>query len=759
MPTVVPEVHPSAVRPGAPRPCPTSVRARGFLRAVRGAVVLALATATSAAAQEGTARAVRLPADVKIGLDGHLAEAVWATAPAISDFRTREPLEGADPSERTEVRILWDDDALYVGVMAWDAEPDRIVARIRQRDQLMTGGGYGGLGFAGDDGIALIFDPFDDDRNGVVFATNPNGAFFDALLADEGGQINVDWQGVWEVAGARTEEGWSAEFRIPWRSIRYPAGSDVAWGLNVLREIPRRQEEILWRSWQRDGGGFERVARAGALTGLVGLPRPGSNIEVKPYVLTGTRGARVETADRSSLEYDGQFDVGVDLKAEVRPGLVLDLTANTDFAQVEVDDQQVNLTRFSLFFPERRDFFLENSGVFEFGRRGYFGPPPFLMFFSRRIGIGSSGPVPILGGGRLSGRVGDQTIGLLSIATDEDGSTAREIFNVARVKRDIGESGYLGAMVTDRRGGDASNTVAGIDGRLLLHPTVEAEGFFARSFTEGAGGEGNVVAGSLNWTRDLQGGFLSYLEVGDGLVSRAGFVGRTDYRNLGLNLRQSVRPGALGVRKIDFRLNNDWGWTTSGRFQERGYGPSVGFDFDTGDSFTVSWEGGDEQVDRAFTLADSLAVPEGRFATDAWSVRGSTSGARPIRLSGSWRTGDFYGGTVTSWSASVGWAPSPAFVIEPEFSRNDVVVPSGSFVADISAVRATWAASPRMTANAYVQYNGLTERVVTNIRFNFIHRPGSDLFIVFSDEQANPLDRWRAEDRGLLVKATWLVRF
>lgn len=719
---------------------------------IAGGLMIAALAAGGLSAQDATA--TRLPADTQVRVDGLLSEPFWANARVIDDFRTREPEEGGMPTERTEVRIVWDADNLYVGVMAFDSEPDRVVARLRQRDKVMSARGYGGASFAGDDGIALLLDPFDDDRNGIILATNANGAQFDALLTDEGGQINVDWQGVWDVAGTRTSDGWSAEFAIPWRSIRYPAGADTDWGLNVFRSIPRKQEEILWRSWEREGGGFDRVSRAGSVGGLVDLPSAGANIEVKPFVLAGSRGERA--AD--DLSYQGEFDAGLDMKAELRPGLVLDLTVNTDFAQVEVDNQQVNLTRFSLFFPERRDFFLENAGIFEFGRTGYGGGPPFLMFFSRRIGIGSDGPVPILGGGRLTGRVGNQTVGFLSVATDEVSSQGREIFNVARVKRDIGESGYIGAMVTDRRGDGSGNTVAGLDGLLRLNSRIVAEAFAARSHTEGEGGEGNVLAGSMNYTTDLQGGFLQLLSVDEGMNTRSGFVARRDFRSAQINLRQSMRPDFAGIRKIDLRVNNEWGWTTGGDFQERQWGPSLRFDFESGDDLNFSYNFGDSQVDDPFTLADSLAVGVGRYAVDGWSIRAGTSSARSIRLSANVERKDFYDGSIETTGGGLTWAPNPAITLEPQFRRSHVTIPTGEFTADISSMRLTWAFSPKMTTTAFVQHNSLNDQIVTNVRFNFIHRPGSDLFLVFSDDRVNLMDEWVTEDRGLLMKLTWLMR-
>lgn len=726
---------------------------------------------------EPALQALRLPEGAQLDLDGRLDEAFWREALPISDFRQREPLEGVTPTERTEVRIVWDSERLYIGVLAFDSEPDRVVARTLQRDRILQAR-FGGPRFEGDDGIAVILDPFDDDRNGFIFATNPNGALFDALLTDEGRQVNVDWQGVWQVAGTRTEEGWSAEFSIPFRTLRHPSDGR-AWGLNVLRSVARKQEQMLWKAWDREGGGFERVSLAGRLEGLDDLPESRLNVEAKPFVLGAGRAARPDGSSNGSsngspdLETSATGDFGLDLKSEVVPGMVLDVTLNTDFAQAEVDNQQVNLTRFNLFFPERRDFFLENAGIFDFGARGFGGPPAYLMFFSRRIGIGPEGEVPIVSGARLTGRAGNQTVGLLSVLTDAlPGSPAdpndptsdptepleRELFNVARVKRDVGASNYIGAMLTDRRGNGNANTVGGVDARFFILPTLVAEGFAARSFTEGAGGEGGAYRANLNYTTDLWGLFVNTFQVDGGMNAASGFVNRRNVRESRASLRRSFRPDFLNLRKVDFRLSGDWVTTTDGRFQDSRLGLSFGPNFNTGDDFNLNIDRGRTQVDDPFTLADSVPVAAGEYSTNEWSIRMGATDARALSGRLNISAGDFFGGRIQRWSGELNFIPTPALSLSPGFERSKVSLPNGGFTAEITSLRLTWALSPLMTTNAFIQYNGLTDRIITNVRFNFIHRPGSDLFIVFSEDRFQEDALWRTNDRGLVVKLTYLMR-
>ncbi|UCC24907.1 MAG: hypothetical protein JSU98_14415 [Gemmatimonadales bacterium] len=705
----------------------------------------------------GVLDAVRIPpGDEAPVVDGLLSDPAWGLAVPVRGFRQREPEEGTPATDDTEVRVVFDGETLYVGILAHDREPDRIVSRILQRDRVLRAFGFGGFEPAGDDVVAILLDTFQDRRNAVVLATNPNGAEFDALLSNDGDEVNVDWRGVWEVASVRTPEGWSAEFAIPWRSLRFSAEPVQRWGINVTRFVQRTQEETMWRSWEREGGGFERVSRAGTLTGMANLPRAGMNLEAKPFVL----GSRTQTR-RGEGDYpvDGEVDVGIDLKSEIRPGLVLDLTYNTDFAQVEVDDQQVNLTRFSLFFPEKRDFFLENAGIFEFGQRGYFEPPPYLMFFSRRIGIGEDGEVPILGGGRLTGRIGRQTVGLLTVGTDAVPGREQELFNVVRVKRDVGASAYVGFMATDRRGSGDANTVAGADFQWYVDPTIQASGFVSRSTTEGPGGEGWAYQGSLNWTEDLWGGYLQFLNVDPGAVASSGFITRTDLRRVQGAIRRSVRPGILGIRKIDFRPSGQYQSTTDGRFQDWEVRPSLSFDFDSGADLRLNAGWGESQVDDDFTLAGLVDVPAGRYRSDQVSFEGGTSSARAWSLRGNARLGELYGGDLVSWGGTASVTPLPAFSFQASFNRNDVSLPGGDFVADIYSLRATWAFSTKIVTNALVQYNALTDDLLTNVRFNFIHRPGSDFYLVFTEDRGVDGELWELVDRGMVAKLTYLFRF
>jgi hypothetical protein len=372
-----------------------------------------------------------------IQLDGMLTEAYWQEAEAASDFRQIQPREGEPATEGTEVRVLHDHDNLYIGVMCYDAEPDKIVSQKQQRDS----------GLDDDDMFGFVLDTYHDHRNAYFFSTNPNGAEEDGQVVDGAYEFNLDWDGVWEVKAKVHEQGWSAEFKIPLWNLKFKSLPEQSWGINFTRLIKRKTEYVNWASWSRDNGGFLRISRAGDLLGLQEL-KQGFNLQIKPFTLG--KSTRDRLLEANPLR-DEKLDAGLDVKYGLTSNLTLDLTANTDFAQVEADVEQINLTRFPLFFPEKREFFLESASTFQFGEPGFFGPPAMLLFFSRRVGIeGFRNIVPILAGGRLTGKVGRFNVGVLDILTDDKNGLPQSHFSVARVSRDIFQRSKIGIIFTNR---------------------------------------------------------------------------------------------------------------------------------------------------------------------------------------------------------------------------------------------------------------------------------------------------------------------
>ena len=415
--------------------------------------------------------------DEEIVIDGVLEEASWETASPAGDFIQFEPSPGAPATEPTELYFLYDDNNLYVAAICFQADPRSIVATELQKD----------FGTTDNDGIAFILDTLHDLRSGFVFGTNPAGARFDSQTANDGGVINRDWDGVWDVQVRVHDDRWIAEFMVPFKTVRFTRESSQEWGLNIRRRVRAKNEDSHWSPLPRPFNAT-RASMAGTLRGLEGI-RQGRNLKVKPFAIAGFRQVR----EGAELPTDDDYDGGVDLKYGLTPSLTLDVTYRTDFAQVEVDQQQVNLTRFNLFFPEKREFFIENSGVFGFGepvlgRRG--GGANVIPFFSRRIGLSGGTLVPIVGGARLSGKLGRYDVGLLSMKTESIEGNPSDTFTVGRVKRNLMESSWIGAIVTNRDStvsGDY-NRLVGVDARFRLFRRLELGSYLLKSATPGVSG-------------------------------------------------------------------------------------------------------------------------------------------------------------------------------------------------------------------------------------------------------------------------------
>ena len=721
---------------------------------VPAAVLLTFAVA--AQAQSPSVAAFRLPTAARIALDGLLAEPAWQSAQPVAELRQYDPAVGSPASERTEVRVLFDSSTLYVGVSAYDAAPEGVIARILSRDKLMQVDDFSGqLSFAGDDGIAILLDPFRDQRNAVVFATNANGAEFEAQVTDQGREVNVAWRTVWRVAATRTDSGWSAEFEIPLRSIRHP-DDGRAWGLNVYRVIRRKNEHVMWRSWSRDNAGFLKVSEAGELTGINTLGREGAGIEVKTSAIG--RAVHGDVGGRSS-----PADAALDIKYEMRPGVTLDATANTDFAQADVDDVQINLTRFDLFFPEKRDFFLENAGVFEFGSRGVFEPPPWLMFFSRRIGVSDSGEIPVLGGLRLTGREGAQTFGLMHMQTQPAFNEPRAAYTTARVKRDVGSGGYLGAMYGGVSRAGANESSYGADFQYWPTPTLNVQGFVAGvqpAPSAAPSSSADRLAYRVVTNREVErwGLRLEHLTVGASADPPVGFATRTDVHRNDATLRLTFRPHSAGLRRLEMYNFLSYITRTDGALQDRGGGPAFSFTFNSGENLTFYRLQSLTVLDDSFDLADRLPVAPGRFSNNQTGMFFSSAGQRALSFNAQAQHQQFYGGALFFVNGTANVAVGARGSVSLSRAFNDARVPSGRLVTNVTAMRLGYAFSTRATAATTVQYNALDRVLRANARLVYMYRPGSELFVVLNGEREDGVPGPQ-QPREALLKLTYLARF
>jgi hypothetical protein len=518
----------------------------GFLAVL--ASVAAVGAGLHASPPDERYRVEALSIDSPIRLDGRLDEPAWRRAQPASGFTQREPEPGAPATERTEIRFVFTPRTLYVGVHAFDNDPERIIAREMRRDGSLFR----------DDSVIILLDTFDDDRNTYFFETNPVGARTDSLVTDEGRDSNFEWDGVWDVVSRRTDDGWVAEIAIPFSTLRFDPSAET-WGLQVRRLIRHKNEEVFWAPVLLDADLF-RVSLYGSLAGIEGV-KPGLNLNVKPYV---TVSDEVPPEDEP-IPVDDGFDAGLDVKWGVTRGLSLDLTINTDFAETEVDAQEINLTRFSLFFPEKREFFLENAGIFEFGPDQGSGRPLLKVFFSRRIGLGEAGrEIPIDFGLRLTGRSGPWNIGALGVRTDavvpvqeaDLSGVPRTGWGTVRLKRNVGRRSSVGMIFTDREGeGDDYNRVLGADFDWKPTERLAVSGFYARSSDSDLDSGDDWSGGAeVEWTGSIWSWNTGYVEIAENFEPDVGFLLRRDVERYTGEVEYEPRPDIAGVRNLAFEL-------------------------------------------------------------------------------------------------------------------------------------------------------------------------------------------------------------
>jgi hypothetical protein len=696
-------------------------------------------------------KAVRI--DGKITLDGHLDEPEWQQASPATDFTQRQPFPGMLSHERTEVRILYDDDNLYIGYNCFDSQPERMVINGLEHD----------FTFTISDSITFTVDSLHDRQSGFEFATNPAGGMYETQFSNQGSVNNRDWDGVWDVKTSRNGEGWVAELMIPFKTLRFKNAPVQEWGLNVGRRILRVNEVGSWAPIPTRYNSH-RVSIAGTLTGLEGI-RQGRNLRIKPFVtggLTQVRGAdgRLQTTQALSRIKDQQ--AGIDLKYSLTPSLTLDATYNTDFAQVEVDQQQVNLTRFNLFFPEQRDFFLENAGTFTIG----LGPSGNLLpFFSRRIGLSTAGtPIPILGGVRLSGKANKYDVGVLEMQTEKFGAIPSNNYLVGRLRRNLLNSSWIGTLVTNRDSSVSGdyNRVYGSDAHFQFWGKLEFDGYLYQSDTPSKPGQNDARRFQSGWRDDELTISGEYNEVQPNFNPEVGFVRRPDLEQYAGDV--SWRPRLEASRTINTlnfgsSVEHDSG-SASGEIETRIQEGTLGVSFQNGGSITFAAEDTFDRLARPLRIPSGnphVTIAPGDYDFLAYSARFGTGTSRKVILSGTYAWGDFYNGDRKGMTGGLTLKPNYHLAVELNYERNDVRLPNGAFTTDLLRSRVTYAFSPRTVFRSFIQYNADTHQVSSNIRFNWIYRPLSDLFIVYNDTQDTLTGLTR--ERTFTVKLTKLFSF
>jgi hypothetical protein len=672
-----------------------------------------------------TVRATRLTSPLRI--DGRLDEQVYEEVVSMSGFIQNDPAEGEPATQQTEVWLLFDDDAIYVIGKCWESNLERMIATEMRRDGAITQ----------NDSFAWSFDTFYDHRNGVLFEVSPIGGRTDGQVTNER-SVNTNWNPVWQVAVGRFEGGWTVEAALPFKSLRYRPGRTQVWGFQARRKnLWKNEISYLTPIPQEDlGQGHFRSSLHSTLVGLE-IAGGSKNLELKPYATTDLT---TDNVVRPRISNDLGGDAGVDVKYGVTQNLTADFTYNTDFAQVEADEQQVNLTRFNLFFPEKREFFLENQGTFTFGGTTDQNTP--ILFHSRTIGLNQGHEVPIVAGGRLTGRVDRFELGVLDIHTDEDevAGLAPTNFQAARIKRDILRKSSVGAIFTGRsvsqRGGGPRQSY-GVDTTLAFFTNLVIDGYWANTPRDDARGDTVSYRGRLDYAGDRYGVLLERLIIGADFFPEVGFVRATDmHRSFG-QFRFSPRPKASTlVRKYSAIASFDYVENSSGRVDLRDQGGSFGIDFQNGDVLNVGYSNIYEFLPTPLTVA-GVTVPIGAY--DYASVSGGYTFGPQRRVASGTATleyGSFYDGRKTTFTITRGRSNFPPHLsIEPSYSANWVSLPQGSYATHLVGSRITYMMTPLMFASALVQYNSLSQTVAANIRFRWEYQPGSELFVVFNEQR------------------------
>ncbi|HLE69404.1 MAG TPA: DUF5916 domain-containing protein [Vicinamibacteria bacterium] len=689
-------------------------------------------------------------------IDGVVEEPIWTTAQRITDFVQAEPYEGEPSTEKTEVRLLYDETHLYLGVICYDSDPAGIIVTDARRDSSLDD----------TDSFRVVFDTYLDRQNGFVFGTNPAGIEYDGQVTNEGegggpgagfrrtqsgsgGGFNLNWDASFVVRSHVGDFGWSAEFAIPLRTLRYESAKPQVWGLNFQRNIRRKREEAYWSPVSRIYS-LNRLSSAGELRGLeLETPR---NFKVTPYVL-GSSERDYVTADENDL--DGEL--GVDAKFGVTPSLNLDLTYNTDFAQVEVDEQQINLTRFNLFFPEKRPFFLENAGNFAMGQN-----QSVELFFSRRIGIGPSGEiVPILGGARMSGKAGQYNLGVLNMQTDEVvGVTAANNYTVASLSRELPNRSSIGALFVNRlatgdlAGEDDWNRTYGFDGKLGIGEPFTLSGYAARTDTPGL--EGREHALNLRGEYQKRQGrvWLGFTEVGDSFNPEVGFLTRDDYRNLETGVFLNIRNDISWLRELRPHITYRGFWDFDGFKETEQIHFDSHVDFENGAFFSPAFNRTVEGLTEPFEIYPGIVVPPGAYSNWEAAWRWNTNLARPLSYEGGLDYGGFLSGDRRGYENTVNFRYRSKVITSLTWRYNDIDLLEGSFVTNLGQVKVSYNFTPLIYLQALVQYNDRIDAWSSNVRFSWLNTAGTGLFLVYNDTEGLGDVLIGPQNRSFIVKYT-----
>jgi hypothetical protein len=690
---------------------PPTVSAR-WRRGVAPGLLLFTLLGTAAGSDSAVATALVLGEGRSVRLDGYLDEEAWRAAVPIGPLVQTEPAEGVPPTEATEVRVLVDEARLYVGIRCFDSSPSAVVVSQLARDSELDV----------DDHVLVVVDPLLDRRNGYFFQVNAAGARSDGQLFNNPEELNYDWDGIWEARTSRDDGGWSVEMAIPFKTVRSRTDQN-AWGFNVERLVKRKLEKSRWSAPRRDVW-ISNLAEAGRLEGT-GVAEHGRGLDIRPYLSSG--------------EDEGfEISAGIDVFKSLTPGLLASVTVNTDFAETEADDRQVNLTRFPLFFPEKRAFFLEGSGLYDIA--GLVTNNDLLPFFSRRIGLLQGEEVPILAGAKLLGRQGNYNIAFLDVLTREQESRGLQDQNLlaARVSRSFFEQSWVGAIVTHGNpAGDGSNTLLGADARFATSnfrggQNLSLDLYVMRTADERSGTD-HAFGFKFDYPNDLWDVALNWKQIGDDFEPALGFVPRAGIRKANASMTFSPRPGRWGIRQFFFRARPEHITDLDNTVQNwRVSATPLSIVFESGDYLQFNVVPEYERLPAPFEIEDDVVLPASSYRWTRWGVEASTASKRRwvVELGTSW--GGFYDGRLRQLDLELIFKPSPRFIASLEMEVNDVLLPAGDFRAEVYGFRTELNLSSDLSWANLIQYDTDSELLGLQSRVRWTVRPEAELFMVFN---------------------------
>lgn len=677
-------------------------------------------------------------------LDGLLEEKFWQEAQVAANFTQRELDEGQPVTEPTQVAAAYTKTSLFFGIWCFDKEPEKLIAKEMKRD----------FSHSAEDNFEIIIDTYHDKRNGYLFIINPNGARKDALVTDEGRSVNVDWNGVWEAATRVASDGWFAEMEIPFSTLKFAEGDSLRWGINFERNIRRKKEQVLWQGWSRDYD-LEQVSHAGTLAGLHGISS-GHLLELRPYATTGFE--KLPTASA-----DGVTKLGGDLNYLVTSNLKLNLTAHTDFAQVESDRAQINLSRFSLFFPEKRDFFLEGRDVFNFDLG-----PRIFPFYSRRIGIKEGDEIPIMGGGRLLGKAGALTVGALSLQTARERAEPSTNYTAVRLKQEVLEQSNFGVIATAKHGGGRSNYVYGADANWVTSKT-----FGGKNLAIGAAvvhsqtsdsSAGNALAyrAYLSYPNDDVEFDMAYDGVQWAFSPELGILLRKNYKHFYAELQINPRPAFLPfIRQMEIKpLDVDYFWndaTNKLESMDAEWRP-LGFGTKSGEFFEYNIQRFFDAPAEDFEIS-STVIPTGRYWFTRHEIQASTFSGRKISLEAEASTGDFYTGTRTSVEASLNLNVNKHLNLSGDYQWNKLVLDGTKFTTHEIGGRAEYAFTTKLNTSVFGQWNNEDDEILLNFRVHWIPVIGSDFYLAVNQFISTADSNFKFEKTTVLSKLVWRLAY